>query len=112
MSLPNLLTDRGEYQERLRHILPASLTGTTSTANEAAAAAAFVLMYVGAIDRRNPVRPTTIVWMSDEIAARRSAQEREAYYAAAMRSERAVKQLCAAWNVHHSLGMPLTAVSR
>lgn len=93
MSLPQLLADRNAYHERLHRILPASLTGTTSTANDAAAAAAFVFMYVGAVDQRNAVRPTTIIWMSDAIAAHRSDEERAAYHAAAMRSEHAVKQL-------------------
>jgi len=99
VSLPELLADRNAYHERLAQVLPASLTGTTATANDAAAAAAFVFMYVGAVDRCNAVRPTTIVWMSDAIASRRSDGERAAYHAAAMRSERAVKQLCEQWGI-------------
>jgi hypothetical protein len=102
MSLPQLLTDRNAYHERLRQILPASVTGTTATANDAAAAAAFVFMYVGAVDRRNAVRPTTIIWMSDAIASHRSDEERAAYHTAAMRSEHAVKQLCKQWEIAHA----------
>jgi len=102
MSLPQLLADRNAYHERLHRILPASLTGTTATANDAAAAAAFVLMYVGAVDRRNAIRPTTIIWMSDAIASHRSDEQRVAYHAAATRSERAVKQLCEQWGISHA----------
>jgi len=102
MSLPTLLADRDAYRERLSRVLPSSITGTTATANDAAAATAFVFLYIGAVDRRNAVRPTTIVWMSDAIASHRSDEERGAYHAAAMRSERAVKKLCEQWGVTHA----------
>ena len=93
--LPAMLEDRDAYQERLQLIVPATVTGVTHTANPAAAATVFVMMYVGAIDGVNPVRPTTITWMSDPLARHRDPETRLGYYRAAARSERAVDELAA-----------------
>ena len=49
-SLPAMLEDRSAYKARLELVMPASLTGTGATCSGIAAAAAFTLMYVGAID--------------------------------------------------------------
>jgi hypothetical protein len=62
--LPDLLPAREAYQQRLELILPSSVTGVTYTANPAAAAIAFAAMYVGAINHAQPIRPTTVTWMS------------------------------------------------
>jgi hypothetical protein len=96
--LPALLPTREAYQQRLELILPSAITGVTYTANPAAAAIAFTTMYVGAIGHAHPIRPTTVTWMSDAIAAHRADEERKAYYTAAISKagERAVKDLCAA----------------
>jgi hypothetical protein len=96
--LPDLLPTREAYQERLEMILPSSVTGVTYTANPAAAATVFTAMYTGAIDNAHPIRPTTVTWMSDAVAARRSDDERTRYYSAAVSKagERAVKDMCTA----------------
>nr|WP_157536494.1 BsuBI/PstI family type II restriction endonuclease [Kitasatospora mediocidica] len=96
--LPALLPSRTEYEERLQRILPAALTGSTHTANPAAGATAFTMMYVGAIANVNPIRPSTVLWMSDTIAARTESAERLGYYKAAMKSHGAVEKYCAAEN--------------
>ncbi|MFF6801120.1 BsuBI/PstI family type II restriction endonuclease [Streptomyces sp. NPDC012616] len=96
--LPALLPSREAYQQRLELILPSSVTGVTYTANPAAAALAFTAMYVGAVDNVHPIRPTTVTWMSDAVAAHREDEERKAYYTAAISKagEKAVKDLCTA----------------
>ncbi|MBB4765255.1 BsuBI/PstI family type II restriction endonuclease [Amorphoplanes digitatis] len=99
--LPALLEDREAYLERLQAIVPSDLTGTTATANPIAAAAALTLMYTGAIDGQNPVRPLALMRMNEEIAAHRTDDERRAYYAASRssRGSRAIDDLCAEWGV-------------
>lgn len=96
--LPDLLPTREDYLDRLRLILPQTVTGTTSTANPAAGAVVFVAMYVGAIDHRNPLRPSTVTWMSDPVSDRRHDLERRMYYKAAVShaGQRAVIEMCAA----------------
>lgn len=101
-SLPALLADRAAYQARLEKVLPQSITGTTHAANPAAATVAFTMMYVGAIDGVNPVRPSTVYWMRDSITHHRTDQERLDYYKASLRSAKAVDKVQAAW------GTPLT----
>lgn len=95
--LPELLASVDEYQQRLELILPQSVTGVTFTANRAAAATVFTAMYVGAIENTRPLRPSTVTWMSDAIAKRREDDHRKAYYAAAIRSEKAVRDFCASF---------------
>ncbi|MGW3179469.1 BsuBI/PstI family type II restriction endonuclease [Kitasatospora sp. NPDC001119] len=92
--LPALLPTRKDYQERLEKIVPSSLTGSTHTANPAASATAFVMMYVGAINGKNPIRPSTVVWMSDAVAERREDSQRLGYYHAALKKEDSVDQYC------------------
>jgi BsuBI/PstI restriction endonuclease domain/BsuBI/PstI restriction endonuclease HTH domain len=82
-------------------ILPREVTGSSATDSPAAAAAAFTMMYVGAIDGTNPIRPNTLIRMSDEIAQHQSDQERCAYYAAsrAQSANRRIDDLCDAWGI-------------
>lgn len=80
-------------------ILPKSLTGVTFAANPAAATIVFVALYVGAVDGSCPIRPMTVVWMSDAVAARRSDAERRAYFKASKSGNKAVDKLCAEWGV-------------
>jgi hypothetical protein len=101
--LPQLLPARGDYQERLEMILPRSITGVTFTANPAAAATLFGALYVGAVDASRPIRPMTVVWMSDAVAARRSDTERRAYYQAAAKSNKAVDRVCAEWDIQRGV---------
>lgn len=97
VSLPNLLADRAAYRQRLQMILPQHITGTTDTANDIAAAVAFACMYVGAIGGVNPVRPSTVVWMSDAATRHRAYDERRSWYAGAMRRRANVASLLEAW---------------
>lgn len=97
--LPALLPSRDAYLERLRKILPREITGTTSTDNPAAAACAYVMMYCGAIEGQNPVRPMTITHMRNGIAARQDDASRLAYYDAARRSGEAIVKLCVQWGL-------------
>lgn len=93
-SLPSLLLDRAAYQARLELIVPSSLLGSRHGSNPAAAATVFVMIYVGAVTRERPVRPSTITWMSDTISAQRTAVARDGYYRAAIKSERALDEHC------------------
>ncbi|MEJ8649670.1 BsuBI/PstI family type II restriction endonuclease [Streptomyces sp. MS1.AVA.3] len=99
--LPALLASREEYQARLDLILPQAITGITATKNLAAASIAFTAMYVGAIDSARPIRPTTMLWMSDAIAARREDADRQGYYLAAVShaGEKAVREFCTAQGI-------------
>jgi BsuBI/PstI restriction endonuclease domain/BsuBI/PstI restriction endonuclease HTH domain len=97
--LPELLSDRRAYKERLERILPASITGTSASANEIAAAAAFVFVYIGAINRRRLLRPSMVIRMSDQVAMRRTPEERLAWFNAMQRSARAVDSLYEAWGL-------------
>jgi hypothetical protein len=101
--LPQLLPTRSDYQERLEMVLPRSITGVTFTANPAAAATMFGALYVGAVDTSRPIRPMTVVWMSDAVAARRSDADRRAYYEAAAKSNKAVDKLCAEWGIQRGV---------
>lgn len=99
--LPSLLADRDAYRERLELILPRAFTGTNHSDNPVAAAAAFTMLYVGAVDGHNPIRPSSITWMSDAIADHRTDEQRLAYYEAAMVSLQRVEMLCQEWGVEH-----------
>jgi hypothetical protein len=98
-ALPALLQSRGEYQKRLDQILPKKIIGTSHGANPSAAATVFVMMYVGAIGNQHPVRPSTITWMSDSVAAVRTLANRLGYYQTAMKSEKALNRHCAAQGI-------------
>lgn len=82
-------------------ILPREVTGTAATDGPAAAAAALTMMYIGAIDGENPIRPVALIRMSDEITQHRTDQERRAYYAAstARNARQAIDALCDAWGI-------------
>ena len=77
--------------------MPASLTGTGAACSGIAAAAAFTLMYVGALDRQRTVRPAMVVGMSDAAARHRQPAERLAWYEAAKRGDKAVTDLLDGW---------------
>lgn len=98
-ALPALLPSRGDYQKRLEKILPKKIIGTSHGANPSAAATVFVMMYVGAIGNQHPVRPSTITWMSDSVAAVRTPANRLGYYQAAMKSEKALNKHCTAQGI-------------
>ncbi|MPZ65879.1 MAG: hypothetical protein GEU83_10310 [Pseudonocardiaceae bacterium] len=97
MPLPALLEDLSTYKSRLELVMPASLTGTGAACSNLAAAAAFTLMYVGAIDQQRPVRPAMVVGMSDAAACHRQPAERLAWYEAAKRGNKAIIELLDTW---------------
>ena len=99
-SLPTLLEDRSAYKARLELVMPASLTGTGAACSGIAAAAAFTLMYVGALDRQRTVRPAMVVGMSDAVARHRQPTERLAWYEAAKRGDKAVTDLLDGVSIH------------
>lgn len=98
--LPSLLENRLAYKARLERILPPSITGTTASANDVAAAVAMTMVYVGAVGGVHPIRPSTVYWMSDAVTARTGDVERREYYSAAMRSRRAVDIVLEGWEAN------------
>lgn len=99
--LPALLPDRLAYKTRLEAILPASATGTMASCNEIAGAAAFTLMYVGAVGGERKARPLMVTQMDPRTATFRADGERLAWHQAAERSAHAVDELTASWGIVH-----------
>ncbi len=92
------LPDRPLCQERLRLIFP---PGETRLVSPQAAAAVFVSLYVATGAGPRPIRPSTVLWMSDAAAIRTAPAERDAWYGAAMRSKRAIIELHERWGVDY-----------
>jgi hypothetical protein len=99
---------RSECRQRLATIFPPA--ATQLLAGDLAAAAVTAMLHVGAVipddattapSNTRLVRPTTLLWMSDEFAARTSDDERLAYYAAARKNGKAVRQLADEWEFAH-----------
>jgi BsuBI/PstI restriction endonuclease domain/BsuBI/PstI restriction endonuclease HTH domain len=95
MKLPTL----AQIRERLERIF--ALTGDGRLWNPMATKALFVAFYVGAVGGRNPMRPSTVLWMCDETAKRQGDDDRAAWYVAAMKGREAVVQLLGGWGVDH-----------
>lgn len=64
--------------------------------NNTAVRTVFTMLYVGAIDNVNPVRPSTVAWMNDEFAGNHNPALRAKYYEAAMSGRTARDYLAAA----------------
>jgi len=88
-----------ECRSRLERILGSTADGRLY--GRMAAAAVFVALYVGAIDGKNRIRPTTVLWMCDEAAKRQSDGERQAWYEAALTNREAVAALLTQWGLEH-----------
>jgi BsuBI/PstI restriction endonuclease domain/BsuBI/PstI restriction endonuclease HTH domain len=99
VTLPALLPDRASYKMRLEEILPASVTGTTASCNEIAGAAAFTLMYVGAVEGERQVRPLMVTQMDSQTAMLRDDEDRLAWHRAAERSAKAIETLTESWGI-------------
>ncbi len=99
MTLPALLPDRAAYKLRLEAILPASVTGTTVSCNEIAGAAAFTLMYVGAVGGERKARPLMVTQMDSQTAMFRGDEDRLAWHQAAERGAGAIEMLTSSWGI-------------
>jgi BsuBI/PstI restriction endonuclease domain/BsuBI/PstI restriction endonuclease HTH domain len=96
------LPTRELCQERLRRIFPPEVMDDPSLNRPSAAAAVFVCLYVGAVGEARRIRPTAVLWMCDEAAARTSQSERHGWYQAASRSRKALENfLIGTWGVQH-----------
>lgn len=95
------LPDRAVCQARLAQIFPEALPQRDRLTNQLAASAVFVFLYTGSIDRARQIRPSMVLWMSDEAAREQRPDSREAWYEAASRSKRAVGELLASWGFEH-----------
>ncbi len=99
MTLPALLPDRAAYKLRLEAILPASVTGTTASCNEIAGAAAFTLMYVGAVGGERKARPLMVTQMDSRTGMFRDDEDRLAWHRAAERGAGAIEMLTSSWGI-------------
>lgn len=95
------LTSRQESTLRLRRIFPAELVEDRVVAGSLAGAAVFVCLYVDAVDGRNKIRPSTVLWMCDAAARRSTLERRRAWHRAATQNHDAVRALLETWGVEH-----------
>ena len=103
------LLDRGQCAERLRAIFPTEVVEDPRTVSgPLAATAAYVCIYLGALDGHNPIRPSMVLWMCDGVTdrARRAspnehAKDRALWYRAALRGHKALIELLHAWGISH-----------
>jgi hypothetical protein len=104
------LPSRAQIQERLGVIFPRSAFDPVHS-NPLAAAALAAMLYIDAVvpDEGDApsdavwARPTTCLWMSDEVYARDSAQDRVSWRKAAARGRRAMEELQASWGLPHAI---------
>lgn len=107
------LPDRAEIERRLRQIFPREAFDTTLS-NPLAAAAVAAMLYVDAVqpddapdseDGLRWVRPTTVLWMNDDVYARPGVEERTAWRRAALggNARRAVEELLGVWGIARDL---------
>jgi hypothetical protein len=94
-----ILLDRSGCGQRLKLIFPADVVDDRVVAGPLAAAAVFVFLYAGAVDGNAPIRPSTVLWMSDEAADRTDDRFRMAWANAARRSRQALEDLLAAHGI-------------
>jgi hypothetical protein len=103
------LLHREACSARLRSIFPPEVVEDHSAvAGPIAGAAAYVGIYVGALEGHNPIRPSMVLWMCDGVAARatraspeRFQRDRDQWYRAALRSHRALIKLLEGWRITH-----------
>jgi hypothetical protein len=103
------LLARERCAERLRAIFPADVVEDHRTVSgPLAATAVYVCVYLGAFDGFNPIRPSMVLWMCDEVAehARRASPEshdedRELWYRAALRGHKALAAVLDEWGIDH-----------
>lgn len=103
------LLDRHQCAERLQLIFPSGVVEDPSAVSgRLAGAAAYVCIYCGAFDGRNPIRPSLVLWMCDGVAKRaeaghpeESAVDRCRWYNAAVRGHGALIDLLSEWKIEH-----------
>jgi hypothetical protein len=103
------LLTREACAERLRGIFPANVVEDPRTVSgPLATAAVYVCVYLGAFEGHNPVRPSMVLWMCDEVAKRahraepeQFAQDREQWYRAALRGHKPLTMLLDQWGIAH-----------
>jgi hypothetical protein len=104
------LPSRAQIHERLGVIFPRSAFDPVHS-NPLAAAALAAMLYIDAVvpDEGNVpsdavwARPTTCLWMSDDVYARDSEQARIAWRKAAARGRRTMEELQASWELPHAV---------
>jgi hypothetical protein len=97
MSLPS----RDVCQERLRLIFPEAWPQRGRLTNQLAAAAVFTCLYVWAVEGERRIRPSMVLWMCDQAAARTSEEERRRWYEAALRGKLKLEALLESWGMTH-----------
>jgi hypothetical protein len=103
------LPPRARIQERLGVVFPRSAFDSVHS-NPLAAAALAAMLYVDAVvpdegdvpSDATWARPTTCLWMSDDVYARESAQDRISWRKAAARGRKAMEELQASWGLPHA----------
>lgn len=102
------LLDRHECAERLRGIFPPGVVeDPRAVSGPLAGAAVYVCIYCGAFDGHNPVRPSMVLWMCDEVERRATGATPEQFdddrtrWARATRSHGALVKLLKEWGIDH-----------
>ena len=88
-------------QERLARIFPETLPQRGRLTNQLAASAIFVALYVDAVEGRNKLRPSMVLWMCDQAAARVEVVERREWYEASLKGKRHVASLLDRQGIRH-----------
>jgi BsuBI/PstI restriction endonuclease domain/BsuBI/PstI restriction endonuclease HTH domain len=96
------LPSRALCQRRLDLIFPDTIPQRGRLTNQLAASAVFVCLYVGAVDGARKLRPSMVLWMCDAAAALDGDDERDLWYAAALRGKRDLAALLRDWGITHS----------
>lgn len=104
------LLSRAQCGERLHMIFPARVVEVHSTVTgPLAAAAIYTAIYLAALEGHNPMRPSMVLWMCDEVASRaeRASPEeldddRERWYRAARRGHKALQAVLQEWDIQHT----------
>lgn len=106
------LLSRASCQERLGHIFPESLPQRGRLTNQLAASGVFVCLYVGAVGGNRWIRPSMVLWMCDEAAARTEEERRDEWYVAARSGKRQLAELAEGWGFQLASGTRTTHASR
>lgn len=103
------LLSRDACGVRLRAIFPANVVEDPRiVSGPLAAAAVYVCVYLGAFESHSPIRPSMVLWMCDEVAARavradpeQFVNDREQWYRAALRCHKDLTALLGGWGFAH-----------
>lgn len=103
------LLSRDQCGERLESIFPPDLIEDSRTAaGPLAGAAVYTCLACQAIDGRNPIRPSMVLWMCDGVARRitdapdsSADSDRLLWYQAALQGHRRLAQLVQSWGIEH-----------